>query len=147
LQSLEARVDRPFVVALGDFNTSLELSRVWSDRAIVSGGAADPSTDGLVVFPGRAAAEETRLPGAVWDPWETVTDPPGSYYYQGDWNRLDHTFVATSSLRLADWAFSSFRVVAYAPQPQAYGPRTPNGVSDHFPLVLTLERRSSSPSP
>jgi len=139
--ALESRPDVPFVVAVGDFNTSLELSRVWSDRALVSGGAAEESTDALVVFPGREAAQKTRLPGALWDPWETVSDPPGSYYYRGDWNRLDHAFVAASSLRLADWAFSSFRAVAFAPHPEAYGPRTPKGVSDHFPLVLTLERR------
>jgi endonuclease/exonuclease/phosphatase family metal-dependent hydrolase len=139
--ALEAREDRPFVVAVGDFNTSLELSRSWPDRALVSGGAAAETTDALVVFPGRAAALETRLPGALWDPWETVSDPPGSYFYHGDWNRLDHAFVAASSLRHSDWAFSSFRVAAFAAQPQPYGPRTPNGISDHFPLVLTLVRR------
>jgi len=147
IQAVESRPDRPFLVAVGDFNTSLELSKVWPDRALVSGGTADHDTDSLVVFPGRASAEKSRYPGAVWDPWETVTEPPGSYFYQGDWNRLDHTFIGISSLRLADWEFSSFRAVAYAPQPRAFGPRTPDGVSDHFPLVLTLERRVGPASP
>jgi len=147
MKAVEARSDRPFLVAVGDFNTSLEMSQVWPDRALVSGGTADRATDELVVFPGLASAQKSRLPGAVWDPWETITDPPGSYYYRGDWDRLDHTFIGVSSLRLGDWAFSSFRVVAFAPQPLAYGPRTPNGISDHFPLVLTLERRTGPPSP
>jgi len=147
IAALEARDDRPFVVALGDFNTSLELSRSWPDKALVSGGTAQSGSDGLVVFPGRSSAAQTRLPGAVWDPWETVADPPGSYFYQGDWNRLDHAFVAASSLRLGDWVFASFRVVDYAPRPVAYGPQNPSGVSDHFPLVLTLERRAGTSSP
>jgi endonuclease/exonuclease/phosphatase family metal-dependent hydrolase len=139
---LEARTDRPFVVAVGDFNTSVELSRPWPDRALASAGSAEGGTDALLVFSRRDAADASRQPGAVWDPWETAADPPGSYYYQGEWNRLDHTFVAASSLRLADWAFAGFQAVAYAPRPLAYGPRTPKGISDHFPLVLTLERRS-----
>ena len=141
---LEERGDRPFVVALGDFNTSLELSRPYGDRAMVSGGVADRDDSGLAVFPGRTAAEDSArshaLRGAVWDPWETVSTPPGSYWYQGDWNKLDHALVAVSSLVLGDWKFSSFRVVAYAPTPRAYGPRSPDGVSDHFPAVLTLSR-------
>ncbi len=140
LVELEARTDRPLVLAVGDFNTSLELSRVWPNRALISGGVADEKDSGLVVFPGRAAARATTLAGAVWDPWEVVTDPPGSYFYQGDWNRLDHAFVAVSGLALSDWGFESFRVAAYAPRPVAYGVKTPDGVSDHFPLVLTLAR-------
>jgi len=138
---LEERPERPVVVAVGDFNTSLELSRAWADKALVSGGTADATSDGLVVFAGRGSAVKSRIPGAMWDPWETVADPPGSYFYQNDWNRLDHALVAASSLRLPDWSVESCRVVAYAPRPQAYGPRTPNGVSDHFPLVLVLERK------
>ena len=140
IAELEARGDRPLVVAVGDFNTSLELSRSWPNRAMVSGGVAEKNDPGLAVFPGRTAASTTALPGAVWDPWETVDDPPGSYFYQGDWNRLDHALIATSGLKLSDWAFESFRVVAYAPRPVAYGVKTPDGISDHFPLVLTLAR-------
>ena len=140
LLELEARSDHPLVVVVGDFNTSLELSRSWPNRAMVSGGVAQDDELGLVVFPGRKTATASRLAGAVWDPWETVSDPPGSYFYQGDWDRLDHAFIAASSLRLSDWVFDSFRVAAYAPRPVAYGVKTPDGISDHFPLVLTLVR-------
>jgi hypothetical protein len=142
--TLERRLDRPFVIALGDFNTSLELSRLLPDRSMVSGGAVRPEDEGLPVFPGRASAEEAgrsgRLPGAVWDPWETVSYPPGSYWYRGEWDKLDHTFIAASSLTLGDWRFSSFQVAAYAPTPRAYGVQDRDGVSDHFPAVLTLVR-------
>jgi endonuclease/exonuclease/phosphatase family metal-dependent hydrolase len=141
IASLERRSDRPFIVALGDFNTSLELSRSWDDRALASGGSATDNEPGLVVFPGREAALASTRLGAVWDPWETVSDPPGTYFYQGNWNRLDHAFVAASSLRLGDWAFESFRVEAFAPKPRPWVATDPNGVSDHFPVVLTLVRR------
>jgi hypothetical protein len=138
---LDDRPDHPFVVAAGDFNTSWELSRSWEDRALVSGGAAPEGETALVVFPGRTTAQGTFRPGAVWDPWETVQDPAGSYFYQGTWDRLDHMFVSTASLRCPDWRVRAFTVRAFAPKPTAYGPRSPDGVSDHFPLVLTLERR------
>ncbi len=143
LVDLDAREDHPFVVAVGDFNTSLELSRPWPERALVSGGVAAASEAALVVFPGRTAAARSSRPGAVWDPWETVSTPAGSYYYQGDWDRLDHTFVAVSSLKASDWGFESFRVADYAARPQAYGVQNPNGISDHFPLVLTLARKGT----
>jgi endonuclease/exonuclease/phosphatase family metal-dependent hydrolase len=146
IADLEERPDHPFVVAVGDFNTSLELSRSHPDRAMVSGGVADADDLGLAVFPGRSAAESSArahaLRGAVWDPWETVTSPPGSYWYRGDWDRLDHAFIAVSSLLLGDWRFSAFQVVAYSSIPRAYGPRSRDGVSDHFPAVLTLVRSS-----
>lgn len=141
LAALETRPDRPFVVAVGDFNTSVELSRPWDDQALVSGGAYGEEDTGLAVYPTRTGASVSILAGAVWDPWETVAEPRGSYLYQGTWNRLDHAFVGVTSLGLPDWAFGSFQVGAYAAEPQPYGPRTPNGVSDHFPLVLTLVRR------
>jgi endonuclease/exonuclease/phosphatase family metal-dependent hydrolase len=143
LIALDAREDHPFVVAAGDFNTSLELSRSWSNQALVSGGVTRDDEEGLVVFPGRKAAALSFRPGAVWDPWETVSTPAGSYYYQGDWDRLDHIFVALSALRATDWEFASFRVADYASRPQAYGAQNPNGISDHFPLVLTLVRKGS----
>lgn len=143
IAELERRPDRPLVLAVGDFNTSLELSRSHPDRAMVSGGVASSLDEGLAVFPGRDAAEESardgNLPGAVWEPWSTVSSPPGSYWYQGEWDKLDHAFVAASSLLLADWRFASFQVAAYAPKPLAYGPQSRDGVSDHFPIVATLE--------
>jgi len=141
LTALDNRADRPLVIALGDFNTSLELSKVWEDRALLS-GTSEPNPDsGLVVFTSRFSAEKTERAGAVWEPWTTVSEPKGSYLYQGGWDRLDHIFITLASLRLADWQFASFQADAYAPEPQAYGPRTPDGVSDHFPLVMTLVRK------
>jgi endonuclease/exonuclease/phosphatase family metal-dependent hydrolase len=141
IAALDGRPDHPFVVAAGDFNTSLELSRPWPVRAMVSGGAAPDGEAALVVYPSRSSAQRAFRPGAVWDPWETVTEPGGSYFYQGAWDRLDHVFVSTASLRCPDWRVGAFLVRAYAPRPLAWGLRTPEGVSDHFPLVLTLERR------
>jgi len=139
IAELEARRDHPVVVALGDFNTSLDQSRPFPDPALVPGSRGDEDS-GLVVWSTRRSALGSRVPGAVWDPWETQTDPPGSYFYHGDWTKLDHIFVAASSLKATDWAVTRFRAVAYAPKPLPYSPASPQGVSDHFPLVLTLER-------
>lgn len=140
IQVLEDRPDRPWILALGDFNTSLELSRSRPDRALVPALSATANDLGLPVFAHRDDVSSV-VPRAVWDPWETVSIPPGSYVYQGDWDRLDHAFVAVSSLRLSDWVFDSFQVVAYAETPQPWSVRTPQGISDHFPLVVSLRRR------
>ena len=141
LTSLDQRSDHPFVVALGDFNTSLELSRSYADKALAS-ASTNPHHPSFLVFAKREAAEKARQPGTVWDPWSTVASPAGSYVYRGDWDRLDHAFITAPSLCLSDWAFESFRVVAYSPEPRAYGPKSTDGVSDHFPLVVSLVRKS-----
>jgi len=138
LEALEARADRPLAVAAGDFNTSPELSRSRPDRAMAAASSEDPGA--LLVFSSLDAARKAPRPGAVYDPWDRETAVPGSYVYRGDWDRLDHLFVAAGALNGSGWTVESFRAAAYAPEPRPYGPARPDGVSDHFPVVLTLSR-------
>lgn len=137
---LDVRPDGPLVLAVGDFNTSLELSRPWDDRALASAGAAGEDPGCLVVYPGRKAASASSRPGAVWDPWETVTNPPGSYLYRGVWNRLDHIFITVRSLRRPGWEFAAFEVAVTGAEPPAWSFQHPDGISDHFPVAATFLR-------
>ena len=125
LKELQEREDQPLVLAVGDFNTSIELSRPWPN----------PSLSGSL---------EKTVIGSVnlTDPWKLAGEPHGSYFYRGQWNALDHMFVLSSSLLTGDWVASDFHPVRYAPKPLAWGPRTRDGVSDHFPLLLVLRRRA-----
>ena len=124
-EALEARDDLPLVVAVGDFNTSVELSRSAPSKAF------------------SGTTERTLIGNTVlFDPWETAGEPSGSYVYKGEWNRLDHILLSVASLRAGDWEAGGFFPVRYAPEPLAWSPRSRKGVSDHFPLVITLRRRA-----
>lgn len=143
VQELDARTDHPLIVAVGDFNTSLELSRVWDDASLISGNSVEGHAlpaHGLVVFSAQTDARTCLVPGVLWDPWQGGSAPEGSYLYQGQWSRLDHAFIAASGLRLADWKFQEFRAFDFAATPRAWSPRTPDGVSDHFPVVVRFGR-------
>ncbi|MEI8095596.1 MAG: endonuclease/exonuclease/phosphatase family protein [Spirochaetales bacterium] len=125
LGELQNREDHPLVLAVGDFNTSVDLSRPWPQPSM------------------KGSFERTLIGGVeLTDPWPQAGEPRGSYFYHGDWNALDHMFVLASSLLAGDWAAENFHPVRFAPQPLPWGPRTRNGVSDHFPLLLTLVRRA-----
>jgi len=137
---LDVRDDRPFVVAVGDFNTSLTLSQRLEHRSMVSFTSTIPSEGALRIFGHAEDAQKASLPGTVWDPWSEVTTPPGSYWYHDQWDRLDHEFLSGPSLSLRDWHFGQFDVHAFAAQPVPFGVQAPKGISDHFPLVLTLVR-------
>jgi endonuclease/exonuclease/phosphatase family metal-dependent hydrolase len=125
LTELQDRADQPLVIAVGDFNTSVELSRPWPN----------PSLSGSLE---RTVIGEVELT----DPWAMAGEPHGSNFYRGQWTVLDHMFLLSSSLRTGDWVALDFHPVRYAPKPLAWGPRTRNGVSDHFPLLLVLHRRA-----
>lgn len=100
--------------------------------------------------------------GNCWDDWLARCDsgeipgPAGSYYYKDSWDTIDNFIVPKSFLQndggnvreYAEWKVSDFRVVAETPiadddlLPNRYAIFSGNGVSDHLPLVLVLEKRN-----
>jgi endonuclease/exonuclease/phosphatase family metal-dependent hydrolase len=67
----------------------------------------------------------------------------GSYYYGDEWETIDHLLFDAACFDGAGWDFGAFGVVAAPPftgggVPDAYNPRTGNGLSDHLPLAATL---------
>jgi endonuclease/exonuclease/phosphatase family metal-dependent hydrolase len=80
-----------------------------------------------------------------YSPWETLPDL-GSYYYKNAWEAIDHFLLSAGLFDQRDWEYQGWEVLARQPfinaagRPNAYNPRTGNGLSDHLPLALTLIR-------
>ncbi len=78
-----------------------------------------------------------------YTPWKNELEN-GSYFYRGSWETIDHFLLRPSLFDGLDWDFVSCRVVNMYPfikdseNPAAYNPRTGQGLSDHFPLLLTI---------
>jgi endonuclease/exonuclease/phosphatase family metal-dependent hydrolase len=69
----------------------------------------------------------------------------GSYNYKNDWDTIDHFLLSAQLFNRRGWDFSGASVVNYPPfagpngYPMTYNPRTGAGVSDHLPLLLSLQ--------
>ncbi len=124
IRELEARDPDAFWIACGDFNQRLD---------------------------------EFGALGAFMNPWDdwleryasgSVSGPPGSFWYDEQWETIDHFFLprdpAVSSPK--GFRYADFRVVASSPlldvksHPARYEVYSGVGYSDHLPLVLSLER-------
>jgi endonuclease/exonuclease/phosphatase family metal-dependent hydrolase len=81
----------------------------------------------------------------LYSPWGQELEN-GSYYYQNNWETIDHVLLSASFFDSSGWEFDSVRVVKGSiftnagGFPNAYNPRTGSGLSDHLPLVLVLKR-------
>jgi endonuclease/exonuclease/phosphatase family metal-dependent hydrolase len=85
--------------------------------------------------------------GIFYTPWEAELEK-GSYYYSGDWETIDHLLLSRGFFDSAGWEFKGAAVVDSEPfvnskgEPNLYNTRTGSGLSDHLPLLLTLENKS-----
>lgn len=78
-----------------------------------------------------------------------TSGPEGSYWYNGNWEAIDHVFVPQGCIDEGGegWKVGSFTVVAEAPvagedfKPNRYEVFSGKGCSDHLPLVMSLEKR------
>lgn len=70
-------------------------------------------------------------------PWFSCPQQ-GSYYYQGEWNRLDHMFAAGSAEIQSFRADTGGDFVKADGTPYGYSVSTGKGWSDHLPLVCTF---------
>jgi endonuclease/exonuclease/phosphatase family metal-dependent hydrolase len=95
--------------------------------------------------PPAAANFDSSMP-AFYSPWAQELRN-GSYYYKNEWETIDHFLLSQQFFDQRGWDFSSCRVLAQEPFvtgegiPDAYNPRTGNGLSDHLPLMLVLTKR------
>ncbi|MDR2632387.1 MAG: endonuclease/exonuclease/phosphatase family protein [Treponema sp.] len=93
--------------------------------------------------PPKPAYFSATAPG-LYSPWGTELQG-GSYYYQGQWETIDHFLLTESLFDQKGWDFDTCMVINKEPfinaqgRPYAYNPRTGNGLSDHLPLLLTLK--------
>ena len=92
-------------------------------------------------------AEHIAVKGAaLYSPWFEAGKEAGSYWYKDDWETIDHILINAALFGVSGLRYRQFRVLARPPfanaagHPNAYNPRTGNGLSDHLPIVLVLDR-------
>ncbi|MBR1639324.1 MAG: endonuclease/exonuclease/phosphatase family protein [Treponema sp.] len=120
------------VILCGDFNQDI--------GEFCPGISGDSGSKAKVLF--RSGGAGGRKVSEVYSPWLTqggaLSTKTGSYYYQGEWERIDHIFAAGSA-----------RIAAFAPRseepwadtegrPIAYRIYNGEGYSDHLPVMCTV---------
>ena len=145
------------IVVAGDMNENCdELERVKGRyaTALVAASAKAPadSADSLFV------ADEKSIPGAdggrvvLYEPWfELPPSSRGSYFYQGQWETMDHVLLSAGLLdsRGLKYRKGSFRVLRlpFLLLPDGTPRKWTHlkgglGYSDHLPLLVTLDAGS-----
>ncbi|MDR2370074.1 MAG: endonuclease/exonuclease/phosphatase family protein, partial [Treponema sp.] len=157
----EIRKDYPAVPALimGDLNENHDEFYRRDARIISALMPDDPGaaalaeksgqTDFLVLSKNKPPAAsffpETE---AFFTPWGSDLEN-GSYYYENNWETIDHVLLSRDFFDSSGWEYESCRVFNDEPfinshgYPRAYNPKNGTGLSDHLPLLLTLRMCSA----
>lgn len=82
----------------------------------------------------------------AYSPWFSANPgSPGTYYYSGRWERLDHLLLISAGAAPSSLPDCVMQVVTGPDltdsngRPRRYDPRTGTGVSDHLPVLFTVE--------
>ena len=121
--------------------------------------SARPGFQDFLVLCGEKPLKLNAEPGTfsalsiVYSPWFELEETPtgnqnsmGSYYYKDAWETIDHFLLNGALFGENGLRYESFRVLSESPFtnaagiPNSYNPRTGNGLSDHLPIVLVLNK-------
>jgi endonuclease/exonuclease/phosphatase family metal-dependent hydrolase len=116
------------------------------DAAILAENASSITQDFLVVTQEKAqqAVHFDYPHNLFYTPWGNELQN-GSYVYRENWETIDHFLVRPSLYDGLGWDFSSCTTLTTSPfttaagNPASYNPRTGWGISDHLPLLMTME--------
>jgi hypothetical protein len=125
--------DDPDAAALAEIDAASVSARLGvREDFLVLSGAKPPRAENF----GEGTA-------ALYSPWGQELQN-GSYYYQNDWETIDHFLLSGGLFNSTGWDFQSCYVADKEPfvsqkgVPVSYNARTGYGLSDHLPLVLVL---------
>lgn len=127
------------IVVLGDLNENVDeferVNRAYPTAILPEDAEPDvDSSSSLIVTGNRAAG---GAPDLLYSPW--LDDPPfpGSYWYRGGWESLDHVLLSRGLLDRNGLGLGSFDVVrpSYILDAEA---RPKAEYSDHLPILLKL---------
>jgi endonuclease/exonuclease/phosphatase family metal-dependent hydrolase len=137
----DIRAENPAVPVLlaGDFNQT-DDEFFEDDYPIII-------TRSRPILDGTGEADDWGQPETpvFYTPWGAELTG-GSYYYKGDWERIDHFFLSASFFDGAGWDMDGVVTLNTPPwtdgggKPVPYNARTGTGLSDHLPLVITLKK-------
>ncbi len=134
------------IVVVGDLNENVdEFDRVGGAyrTALLPPGVAQPSAAGMrsLVVAGVGATDARDA--MFLSPWPS-SKAPGSYFYRGVWESIDHVLLSSGCFDGRAFEFAGFAVAAPSyilaadGSPLAYSRRRRTGFSDHLPLLVSL---------
>ncbi|MFI3258432.1 MAG: endonuclease/exonuclease/phosphatase family protein [Spirochaetales bacterium] len=122
---------KPFI-ATGDFNRTLE--------EFMQDMNPDEQNDFLVYLQGSKKSIATQ---SAWLAFNGQTTASGSYYYQGEWEKIDHFFYSPN-LSVVD--FQTITDTLNTTEdgiPLRYELYSGKGVADHLPLLCVIELKTN----
>ncbi|MDR1947923.1 MAG: endonuclease/exonuclease/phosphatase family protein [Spirochaetaceae bacterium] len=133
---------------LPDDPKAAELAGAIGTGGEDEGGARQDPRDFLIISRQKPPVTEYFDSGTtvLYSPWGNELQR-GSYNYKNEWETIDHFLLSDGLFDRQGWDFHSGRVISEEPFisaygfPNAYNPRTGNGLSDHLPLMLKLTRQ------
>jgi hypothetical protein len=154
------------VIVLGDLNENHdEFTRIGGAYTCALLPDTDEAAGLAAAIPGRLKPAGFNLPWvqdflivsgqkppnaaffngvALYSPWFDFSGSQGSYHYKDDWETIDQFLLNRALFDKQGWEYESFTTVSEPPFaktggiPRPYNPKTGNGLSDHLPIVLTL---------
>ena len=136
------------IVVAGDMNereTEYEANAKTYQTALLLDGyaATDHFADkSLFLTDSWEKAGYTDGRAVFFSPW-LVEDEPGSYVYNGEWERIDHFLLMGGN---GGFSYHGFEVIKRdflldsAGRPQRWNSSSATGHSDHLPLLIHLRR-------
>jgi endonuclease/exonuclease/phosphatase family metal-dependent hydrolase len=108
--------------------------------------ASEAQRDFLVLTGNKPPRAKYFVPETMvlYSPWNQELKE-GSYLYKNQWETIDHFLINNALFDTLGWEFSACQVLNSEPfmnprgHPDTYVPRTGAGLSDHLPLLLTVE--------
>ncbi|MDR2619268.1 MAG: endonuclease/exonuclease/phosphatase family protein [Treponema sp.] len=147
------------VIVMGDLNENYDEFYRFAGTAVRALLPDDPVAAELaakengawdfLVLSGEKPPRSRFFPSvpALYSPWENEL-ANGSFFYKNNWETIDHFLLSDGLFDGKDWEFSDCQVLDQPPfagasgRPAPYLPRNGLGLTDHLPLLLTLEMAS-----
>lgn len=155
IQEIHAESPNTPVVVMGDLNENHDeffrqdaayVTALLPDHPTAA-SAAVGQTDFLVISENKPPTTERFSCLAFYSPWAEMDG--GSYNYQKSWETIDHFLLNAPFFDEKGWDFASCAVIRQASflnkygSPYSYNPKTGDGLSDHLPLLLTLNNKGA----
>lgn len=124
----------------GEVTDATEVPQ-WFTAGYREDGHYLPITREIDLLPQGPTYYGTPVLASLW----SAGDDPGSYWYYGRWERIDHILVNLAALQGAAITFREFRCVHPAEGTDGDGVPVSwqeGGVSDHLPIMAVFDRRS-----
>lgn len=146
------------IIVAGDLNLNIDEFKRNNRRYLtaimpLSEMHLFPFEDVLVVTGNKYEAVLSEDSLVFYSPWfglEGQGEEIGSYLFRGRWQTIDHFLLTAPFFNNRKWEYSGFRVLNYREfsdadgAPLRWNTRTQRGYSDHFPIILYINRVSAT---